>query len=488
MTAPPTGLLRTRRIPVELTCFPIVAAVYALHLFITGYDRFYYDSGVYWQLGHAFEHEGHFSLVAYHEAPGGYPRGYALPLLNHVLQFIASGVGIGDVTVVKLFGSLLAATLGVIVVPRLARGLFPDASVGLGRILALNALIFLFWRDHFDFPLSDFPALLAAAAGLLGLLRATPLGYLMAGVGFGLAVNARPAYLLALVASVAVAGLSPIRPWNWRVRGVAAALVVGGALVAFLPQIAINHHQHGSLSPFVAGGKDISLLQLSDGMIAQKYETYVGPPTGYPQPQVFYLDPATSQVLQQEHIVATTTVFGQPATITSYGEYARIVLNHPAEMVASYVRRIFNGLDVRYPTPYVRDLGHTSILLSLLEYTLMFLAGALLVVPALRRAIGPIRWVGIAALLSACITAIPGAVEPRFFLPLQLLIYVLICFAPVPWASLARGRLGYRVGLAVAYAVFVLVCLTLSSATLAQLQHPGPILGVGNEQLATARR
>ena len=53
------------RYRVELVCFPLVAAVYALLLFGWGYNTFYYDSALYWQLGHSFEHDGHFSRVAF---------------------------------------------------------------------------------------------------------------------------------------------------------------------------------------------------------------------------------------------------------------------------------------------------------------------------------------------------------------------------------------------------------------------------------------
>jgi hypothetical protein len=184
-----------------------VAAVYAIHLFASGYDRFYYDSAVYWQLGDRFERDGHFSLFAYRDLVGGYSRGYSLPLLNHVLHVVGSAVGMNDVTVVKVFGALLAATLGVVVAPRLARELFPAASIGIGSVLALNALVFVFWRDHFDFPLSDFPALLLACVGTIGLLRAGRSGYVVAGVCFGLAANMRPAYLPALLVAVLAAGL-----------------------------------------------------------------------------------------------------------------------------------------------------------------------------------------------------------------------------------------------------------------------------------------
>jgi hypothetical protein len=454
---------RTRRIPLEPACFLLVCAVYAVHLFASGYDRFYYDALRYWQFGDLFTRNGHFSLLAF-----DYPnRGYSLPLLYHGLNVLGSNLRMGDVTVVKLFGILLAATLGVVVLPRLARELFLGAAIGWERVLALNALIFLYWRDHVDFPLSDFPSLLVAAVGLLGLLRATTVGYLVAGLGFGLAANVRPAYLPGLVAALVVAALLPWRGWDWRRRGAATALVFGGALAASLPQMLINHRHHDTWSPVIEGGRSIAMVQLTDGLLSQKYETYVGPASGYPQPEVFYLDPATAHVLKEEGA----------SEITSYGQYARVVIHHPAEMAASYGRHIFNGLDVRYPTPYIRDLGNSSIVLSLLQYTLVFLAVVRLLLPDARRALGRIRWVGIAVLVSPCLTAIPGAVEPRFFLPLQMLIYMLVCFGPNPGAAFLAGGAGRRVALVASYAAFVVACLTLSSATLAQLEHPGPTLG-----------
>jgi hypothetical protein len=455
--------LKASRLRLELVCFPLVAMAYGLNFLLSGYDRFYYDATEYWQLGDRFEHNGHFSLVAF-----DYPwRGYSLPLLNHTLHVVAGGAGLSDVTIVKIFGALLAPTLGVIVIPRLARALFPAATFGVGRVLALNALIFLYWRDHFDFSLSDFPTLLVAAIGLLGLFRATPPGYVLAGLGFGLAANIRPGYLLAAIAVIAAAALLPIRPWNWRQRAMAASLVLAGALLASFPQMLINHHQRGSWSPFVPKAREITLIQLWQGMRAQKYETYVGPPSGYPEPGVFYLDPATQRVVEQEHI-SPVTRSGSYEEFPSYGKYARVVLDHPAEMAAGYMRRLFNGLDVKYPTPYVRDLGERPLVLSLLQYTLMFLAIVRLLLPEARRALGRIWWTGIVLLVIPCMTAVTGAVEPRFFLPLQLLIYMLVCFGPAWQTSLLGGSVGRRVGLAVSYVAFVLVCLTLSSATLAQ--------------------
>jgi hypothetical protein len=466
-----------RQLEVEVACFALVTGVYLLHLFVSGYDRFYYDAQFYWNLGQSFEHNGHFSLVSY---GGAAFHGYSIPLLAYVLQSMASVLDIGSVTIVKLFGALTAATLGVVVAPRLAKALFPGASIGWRRVLVLNALFFIFWRDYFGFLLSDFPALLAASVAIMGLLRATTAGYVVAGLGLGLAANMRPAYLPALIVGLGVAALLPLRDFDLRARGVAAGLVVAGAFIAFLPQVLINHHQRASWSPFVPEGRVIAMQQLSDGMRAQKYETFVGPATRYPQPEVFFFDPSTTHVLEAEHLPTNTIVLGQFDAISSYRQYLGIVLRHPAELAASFVRHVFNGLDVRYPTPYVRDLRDKSILLSLLLYTVMFIALARLLVADARRALGRIRWSGVVVLLSACLTAAPSEAESRFFLPLQLFVYMLVCFGPATRSSLLAVSTSRRVGLALSYAAFVLVCLTLSSDTFSQIQHPELVLGLGS--------
>jgi hypothetical protein len=453
---------RLRRIPAELACFALVAAVYLVHLFVAGYDRFYFDSFRYWEISKLYEQDGGFSLLAF-----DYPsRGYSLPLVFHVLDSFGGALGLGDPTTVKVFGALLAATLGVVVVPRLARALFPAATITWTRVLALNALLFVYWRDHFGFPLSDFPALLLAGAGVLGLLRGTRAGYVTAGFGLMLAANMRPAYLPAAVAGIVVAAALPRRSLNLERRLLAVGLVLAGALAASLPQILINHRHHESWSPLASGSREISMLQLTQGMFNQKYETFVGNAEDYPTPEVFYLDPAGAHVLEQEGLTE----------ITSYRGYADVAFRNPAEITANWARHVFNGLDVRYPTPYIRDLDNSSIVLSLLQYTLIFLAVARLILPDARRALGAVRWAGVVVLVSPILSAIPGAVEPRFFLPLQLLGYMLVCFGPATRATVLGGSARRRSALAVTYVLFVVGCVTLSSATLAQLEHPGPTL------------
>jgi hypothetical protein len=445
-----------RRVPPGPACFLLVAIIWATYLLIAADDRFHHDALRYWRLGDLFEEDGGFSLLAYDDPY----RGYALPLWNHGLNEVAELASIGDSTIVQLTGALLVAALGVVVAPRLARALFSDADVAWWRVLALNGLLFLYWRDHLGFPLSDFPALLAACVGVLGLLRGSAAGYVVAGLGFGLATNLRPAYLLMAVAGIAAAAFAGRRPWRFLSHLSAPALVLAGALAVSLPQMAINDHQRSSWSPTVAGANEIGTGQLAWGLVLQRYETYVGPASEYPRQRVLYFDPFANDAREEEGV----------SELPSYREYLDVVVRHPAAMAASYVLHVFNGLDVRYATPYIRDLDDTRLLASLLLYSLVFVAVVRLVLPDARQRLGRIRWIGVGLLVLPVVSAIPSAVEPRFFLPLHLLILVLACFGPGNLEVLRGSTLPARVGLAAAYVAFVLVCVVLSEATQAQIE------------------
>jgi hypothetical protein len=177
---------------------------------------------------------------------------------------------------------------------------------------------------------------------------------------------------------------------------------------------------------------------------------------------VLYFDPAGTRALKSAGI----------GRVTSYRQYARVVVHRPDLVTASYLLHFFNGLDVWYPTPYVRDLNDRSPAVSLLEYTLLFLAIGRLVLSNARRKLGRVEWIGLAILTSPCLSAIPGVVEPRFFLPVQVLVYLLACFGPSTVSSFAAGPAARRMTLVASYGAFVAVCLTLSSQTRAQIEFP----------------
>ena len=157
-----------------------IAAVYALYLLTSEYQNLFYDAEMYWQLGHRFFQNGHFSLLAYDDAL----RGYAYPLINFGCLGLRKYFNVPAVTVVKIFNSGLAGLLFGIVGPRLwqatmARAVLPSVA----RRLLWALLGFIFWRDYFNFSMSDIPALLALGLALwqaqrssLGAALATGLG------------------------------------------------------------------------------------------------------------------------------------------------------------------------------------------------------------------------------------------------------------------------------------------------------------------------
>ena len=185
---------------------------------------------------------------------------------------------------------------------------------------------------------------------------------------------------------------------------------------------------------------------------------------------VFYLDPSTRRLLEEESI-APVIRLNRPS-FPSSSRYLRLVLEHPLAMGASYFRHVFNGLDVKYPTPYVRDLDNKPLVLSLLNYTLLFVALARLVLPDARRALGRIRWSGMVVLAGALVGVIATQAESRYYLPLTALVYLLVCFGPATRASFLGGSTVRRVAIGVAYAAFLLGCLSLSSATQEQIEFP----------------
>ena len=448
------GELR-RFVRAEPACFVLVAAVYLVYFWSDGYDRFYFDSQGYWDLGELYGREAVFSLFAFDDVK----RGYSYPLVDFVLQTIADAVDVSDVAIVRMSGALLAATFGVVVAPRLARALFPGAVTTWWRVLALNGIVFLLWRDHFQFPLTDFPTLLIASVGVIGLLRRATRGYLVAGLCFGLAANMRFAYVIvALIALLAVLLLP--RAAGWKSRTAATTIVLVPMFVVSLPQVALNLHHRDSWSPITPSPRAHTLEYLTLGLQAQRHETFVGSPDVYPSPLVFYLDPTTRGAIDDETL-----------PLESREQYARIVLESPLALTASYALHVFNGLDVRHVTPYVRDLGDKPLVLPIVQFTLLFIAATQLALPDARRRLGGVRWLGVAVLLGSLLFILPASMTPRYFLAVHLLAYLLVCFSPGLRKTFLQGRLARSISLGLLYAVVLATCLLLSEATQNQIEH-----------------
>ena len=444
--------------------------LYAIYLPLSGYGpgQFRFDAAEYWELSLKFTPPGGFSLLAFDEPL----RGYLGPLLVLPARLLCHFTGWSMLAGARVLGAGWAALLFGVAIPALWTCTTGRALRG-GRWLVLLGLSFIFWRDYFNFTLSDVPALALLLLGLAALGRRRWAWAGLGGLLLAAAVNIRPVYVACLPGALwLVAGNGGHYPRPNLARAL-AALVAGAALV-LLPQLLINRRHFGQNTPLVLaqrpGKEPLYLRQLAWGTAFQRYETSLVP--GIPRSLV-YADSAGQRAL-------TTVPGGQ---FSSYFKVLGFLVRHPLNSAARYARHLFNGLDIRYPTPYPTRLHPPGqAVLRLLNYGLLglslWLVGArwraarqqppLSEVPA---TLSPAAVLG--ALLLPCLLTLPTLMECRFLLPLHLLLLtgVAATWQPLAWWR-ALGGLVRRLAVLVLAAGWLWGCWQLSEATAGQRRPP----------------
>jgi hypothetical protein len=434
---------------------------------LQGVRPFYADAEGYWALASTFTDTGHFSLLSFVSLQ----RGYFLPLVIYVLKMFTAGVFQEESTAATVFDVLLFALIGAVLAPRLAEIAWPEQSWGFLRRIGLTALLLIFWSGDLNYPLTDFPGLAMGLLALVAVARTDSPGWmLLAGAAAGATLNLRPAYLPLLFMLGVIVGLnwfdqrgSP-HPTTARRVLCAGLLIVGFALVS-LPQSLSAHRYFNTWSPVPGAGDHLSEEVLALGMTAQRWDSYERP-VGVPN-AIIYPYPSGKRLLDQQ----------PEQKIKGLSQYLGIVASHPTIMVPLFIRHLINGLDVRYSTIYVENRasgGHIWLRVS--GFLLVFLALVRLLWPAARRSLGRVRWRYPIALSLACVTSLTSVMEPRYMLPVEILVYVLVLApgwpSPIgpPEAGWRRFRTSAILALAgVAFTAFI--WHTLNGIT-SYLAHP----------------
>lgn len=430
-----------------------IAFVWVLYLIYLPLNDFQggnlqHDAVHYWVIAVKFQrHHQAFSLLYYDDPL----RGYVGPLLMFPALAFRFFTDCSMLTAAKMLGSVWAALLFGGLIP----GLWTSVTgrrIGAGRWLLLVLAGFLFWRDFFSFTLTDMPALATLVLSLWLLSKRNMLAWLVAGLSIAATFNSRPVYLISLLPFLGLAmwwsQRHPRRTTGWRW----AALVVGIALTLG-PQWAINRIHFQENTPLVLTRLNdqkgpFYLKQLAWGTRVQLYDGALTYPGALP-----YADASGVKLFEQLN----------QREYESYGQYLSVVLQHPIDFFLRYCRHLFNGLDIRYPTPYRLDAASLeSPGLKLLNYVLLALALTTIRPKQLSWQHG---WV-LLALLLPCAAALPIAIENRFLLPLHLLLLALatLLFSPIEWWHRFRSRplVGVAVGLGLV--AWVAGCWWLSEA------------------------
>ena len=441
-----------------------VLVLYAAYLPLSGYTvgQFRFDAAEYWELSLKFTQNGHLSLLAF-DAP---LRGYLGPLLVLPARLLCHFTGWSMLTGARVLGAGWAAVLVGVAVPQLWAQVTGRALNG-GRWLVFLGLSFIFWRDYFNFTLSDMPALALLLLGLAALVRRGGGWAAVAGLLLAAAINIRPIYLASVPGALwlLLRNPQPDSDASFGRRGL--ALVAGLALV-WLPQLLINWRYFQVPTPLVLAGlpgtPPLYLKQLTWGTAFQRYESSLAPESFR---SLVYADSAGQHALAR----VPGHRFG------SYGQYGQFALRQPMATSGRYLRHLFNGLDIRFPTPYPRLLhppGQAA--LRLLNYALLGL-GAWLALSAWlknrRAALEPVAVGTLLALLLPCLLVLPTLVETRFLLPLHLLLLTVVAAAwrPGTWWR-TSGPPVRRVAVVAVAALWLWGCWQVSEATAGQLRPP----------------
>ena len=448
----------------------ITLALYAAYLPLSGYGpgQFRFDAAEYWELSLKFTPPGGFSVLAFDEPL----RGYLGPLLVLPGRLLCHVTGWPMLTGARVLGAGWAALLFGLAIPALwART--TGRALGGGRWLGLLGLGFIFWRDYFNFTLSDMPALTLLLLGLAALGRRSWSWAGIAGLLLAASINIRPIYLGCLPGVLWLLADNGRQLSRQHLAKLLAAVVTGAVLV-LLPQLLINQRHFGQATPLVLaqrpGKEPLYLRQLAWGTAFQRYETS--------------LVPAIPRSLVYADSVGQRALAAMPGgRFSSYEEFLKFLTQNPVSCTARYARHLFNGLDIRYPTPYPTRLhppGQAG--LQLLNYALLGL-GLWLALPHRRAArqqppltdapVTASPTAVLLALLLPCLLALPTLMECRFLLPLHLLLLTGIAatWRPLAWWRSLPGT-GRRVAILALAAGWFWGCWQLSEATAGQLRPP----------------
>lgn len=438
----------------------VLVVLFSSYLFGSDPVNIPHDAEQYWQLAEEYWASGEFNFLAFDNEL----RGYLFPLLLSGLVWVLQHVALAPLDLTRAMGAGTAALLFGVVMPGLWQALQPAGSppVPLGRRLLVGALGFVFWCGYFNFPLSDFPAVLALASGLWAAVRSRSVGGgLLAGLCVAAAANFRPVYAvtlpLVLLLSLWPQPAEPAPPqWRGWLRGL--ALVAGMALV-MVPQMSINQTHFGVRSPFVLtnlpGKPSLYLDQLYWGLLYQKYETSVG--TDYPTPRMIFTDAEGEQLWNESGL----------ATLTTYAQYGHIAQLAPLTVTTVWLGHLFNGLDLQYSTPYITRVYTSTWGFAWFNYSVL-LGGLWVLIGRVRRrpwrSYVPVALV-LGALLGPCLATLPVAMECRFLLPLHLILSAGFAFGGQPLAIWRRNDLRQRLAGLALYATVIVSCFLLSTNT-----------------------
>lgn len=465
-----------------LITFVLIAfIIFFLNLWMLGRHEFVYDSVGYWEFRKSFIKNGGFQITNFNSSV----RGYLLPLILLAISKVGHIV-FGDQGELLLIvcESLVYSSFLTLLIPKLFQLIF-HRGVGYLSVLLFSLLMIYFWRGYFYYPLTDIPAFIFSCLAVYFILRHFEVwwGGFMAGIFLSGAGSIRPSYQIIIIPMVfwIIYFYVYQRKLSLRQIIVQLSILFIGIVFVYIPQAMVNISNFGIMSPFVQtqrdSGTDLFTQQLIWGIGMQKYETNIG--KNYPSASVVFFDKQGEGILFNlglKSLMFDATRKVSPGNPVTLREYLNIALKYPIEFVCIYLRHLFNGLDVRYDTPYVTNIFSSAYLRQLVNYSIWFLVLSFMIMKlgSAKKSLPKITLLIILCL--PALLSIPSAVEVRFMFPLHVLCYVVVAFFVLPALLQLKTQRIKQVVLRFSpyYLIFIVVCFLLSANTYSGLEFLTP--------------
>lgn len=396
--------MKTYKSPTTNSYLPVVIFILTVvvsSLYTTNTEQ-YGDAVSYVGLANSFGE--FFSLkIFYPETFRGYSFPFIIHLLNTVMQI--------NLAIIAL-NSFLVTTIAFYIFPSICSDIFEIHNISTKAKLIFFLIIFYFWHGYFIYALTDFLALCFLLLAVIYFLRCRNIYAFMSGCFLAASFNARPIYQLNLLIFAILLVYFIFRK-KYTIK--LTALFASGLLAVSTPQAIINYNYSSEYSPFVQTSKfftgNLYILQLYEGLNHQRYDTGISN-TGRAYPVVYkgFIDNITDS--------------------PDLSNYWDIISSSPYNYIMTLSKHVFNGLDLKYSTPYIHDFTGSKVF-SILNYLLLAttLYGLCLFFKnnlyMLKKQFNIKKIFVLANIFTPVILVIPVQIECRYFLPLYLLIYAI---------------------------------------------------------------
>lgn len=434
-----------------LSSFFIVMLIFILFQQYKNIIYFPSDSGDYWKLS---------ATNIFSNFPKESFRGYFFPMLLWPAHWLSDVLELSTPQVYRIYSSIIYAYAFTVILPYFYIRIFGGVTTVLRRLIA-PCIVLLLFPGIILYPLSDLPSFILMSCSIATLLSLKKISRLtitetlkIAGAGFFAygAYNTRTIYLFPLIGVFLLFPFLLGRGKGVFLKWFIFLILIAGGSVASIPQSIINFNNYNKFTPLVqakSSDKSLFALQLMWGITVQRYLTYmVSPSEGA---GLFAMDPVGIQIFEKEKL--------SPDTV-SIKKYFQLLVKHPLFFIGSYTRHIINGMDLRDGECYCYKPKASRNLQSTFSFLLIFFGGLIIYLrrtkPFLAPQNGEIKtcfkslrknaddfWsIYLFLILLPVIAIIPGAIESRFFLPVQLLIYFTLAFNgdPSELLSLIKGK------------------------------------------------